>query len=617
MLSGKGAAGIPSDEKGVYMKKIRNYFKIVCFLFQSARKNKIRLEWGMVALTLVRCLLPFPMIYFPAAIIEALVNGRRMPEILGLIVLMVITSTGLLGLERCIQKTCNIMLERLKSRLHENLSEAVMRMPYEIMESDAFIKKVERARVAVNGDLSWSVLRGVSGPRGVNAICIGFSNIFVGIVQILCYIYILSTLHIGIVLLIIVSVLLNSFLSTKKKRIDFSQRERTSEMSTRMNTCYMAMDDVRMAKDIRLFGMEHFLIEKHKGNRRDYFKVRRSFFTSYLGIEGSALLISGLQNVVIYGYLAWNVVKGRFSIGYFSKYFSTIMNFVNSLSTIIESVVNMNLFGEYMEDYYEIVDKKEEEKSRKKSLPELHSIVFENVWFMYPGTTEYVLKDINLTIEAGNKILLVGLNGAGKSTLVKLLLGLYEPSKGRILIDGTDVKELDRGSYITLFSAVFQDYMIYAESLKENIMFDHTDLPRMEDIIKRLKISQILEDNQIQYNDSLSKEFDYNGKELSQGQKQRMALARALFKPSQVLVLDEPTAALDASAEYQLYRDFDEIVDGRTVLYISHRLSAAMLCNRIIVIKKGEITEEGSHEQLLARRADYFEMYTKQAQSYK
>lgn len=233
------------------------------------------------------------------------------------------------------------------------------------------------------------------------------------------------------------------------------------------------------------------------------------------------------------------------------------------------------------------------------------------------GTTEYVLKDINLTIEAGNKILLVGLNGAGKSTLVKLLLGLYEPSKGRILIDGTDVKELDRGSYITLFSAVFQDYMIYAESLKENIMFDHTDLPRMEDIIKRLKISQILEDNQIQYDDSLSKEFDYNGKELSQGQKQRMALARALFKPSKVLVLDEPTAALDASAEYQLYRDFDEIVDGRTVLYISHRLSAAMLCNRIIVIKKGEITEEGSHEQLLARRADYFEMYTKQAQSYK
>lgn len=213
--------------------------------------------------------------------------------------------------------------------------------------------------------------------------------------------------------------------------------------------------------------------------------------------------------------------------------------------------------------------------------------------------------------------MLVGLNGAGKSTLVKLLLGLYEPSKGRILIDGTDVKELDRGSYITLFSAVFQDYMIYAESLKENIMFDHTDLPRMEDIIKRLKISQILEDNQIQYDDSLSKEFDYNGKELSQGQKQRMALARALFKPSKVLVLDEPTAALDASAEYQLYRDFDEIVDGRTVLYISHRLSAAMLCNRIIVIKKGEITEEGSHEQLLARRADYFEMYTKQAQSYK
>lgn len=601
------------------MKKVREYFKIVSYLFKSARKNKIRLGWAMAALTLIKCLMPFPMIYFPAAIIEALVNGRKASEILEIIVLMVVVNTGLLMLEKCIQRTCNIMLEKLKNYLHENLSEAVMGMKYETVESDAFIKKVERAKVAVNGDLSWSVLRGVSGPRGVNAICVGFVNIFIGLVQIICYIYILSALHIGIVVLIIVSVLVNSFLSTKKKRIDFSQRERTSEMSTRMNTCHTAMDDVRMAKDIRLFEMQRFLINKHKENRKDYFKIRKSFFASYLGIEGSALLASGLQNAVIYGYLALNVVKGRFSIGYFSKYFSTIMNFVNSLSMIIESIVNINLFGEYMEDYYEIVDKPEEEQGGKKHLlpPELHQIVFENVWFMYPGSTEYVLKNINLTIEAGNKILLVGLNGAGKSTLVKLLLGLYQPSEGRILIDGIDVNEIDRNVYMELFSAIFQDYMIYAESLKENIMFDHTDVTRMEDIIKQLKVSQILEDNHIQYDDSLSKEFDYNGKELSQGQKQRLVMARTLFKPSRILVLDEPTAALDASAEYQLYRDFDEIVDGKTVLYISHRLSAAMLCDKIIVIKKGEITEEGSHEQLLAKKTDYFEMYTKQAQSYK
>ncbi len=239
------------------------------------------------------------------------------------------------------------------------------------------------------------------------------------------------------------------------------------------------------------------------------------------------------------------------------------------------------------------------------------------MWFKYPGTDNFVLKNINLTIDSEMKVLVVGLNGAGKSTLVKLLLRLYKPTKGKILVNGIDINKIEFEQYIKNFSAIFQDYKIYAENFKENIMFDSNDIERMEDIIKKLNFEAVLKDSKINYDTNMSKEFDYNGAELSQGQKQKVVLARALFKESKILILDEPTAALDAYSEYQIYSEFDKIVHKRIVLYISHRLSAAMLSDKIIVIKDGEIIEEGKHSDLMNNKEDYYEMYTKQAKNYK
>ena len=195
------------------------------------------------------------------------------------------------------------------------------------------------------------------------------------------------------------------------------------------------------------------------------------------------------------------------------------------------------------------------------------------------------------------------------------MLRFYKPTKGRILIDDIDINLIDMQQYISLFSAIFQDYRIYAETVKENVMFDQEDMEKFEKVIHELQIDQILQNSNIDYNDVLSKEFEYQGKELSQGQKQKIVLARVLFKSSKILILDEPTAALDAYAEAELYREFSEIVGRRTVVYISHRLSAAMVCDKIIVIKDGEVTEQGEHDALMKNKSDYYEMYRRQSKN--
>lgn len=601
------------------MRKKWENFKVVRYLFKVAGENHIALAGVMAVLVLLKSLQPFPLIIFPSLIIDRLMSGDNDTYVIFLILAMVVSHVGINLLNQYFLRKHSMHQARLRHILHEQLSDAVMDMEYEKIEDDDFIKKVGRAKVAVNGDLSWAVMRGVTGPRGIEAICMGFANIVVGITQIAGYLYILSVLRWEIVLLIVAAVLMNSWLAARKKRIDFLQRERTSTMGTRMGTCHMTMEDIGMAKDIRMFEMDSFLKERHRENRREYFAVRKGFFLHYLSIEEGALLINGIQNLVVYLYFALMVIRGEITIGLFSRYSSTVSGFVNSLSLVIESVININLFGEYMEDYCDIVTKAEPGGTGKEvPCPKgKHTIVFEHVWFRYPGAKEYALRDIDLRIESGAKILIVGLNGAGKSTLIKLMLRFYRPTEGRILMDGMDIDRLDRQQYLALFSAIFQDYRIYAESVKENIMFGQEDRGRFEKVLQELQIPEILEKNGIGCEDVLSKEFDDRGKELSQGQKQKIVLARVLFKPSEILILDEPTAALDAYAEGELYRDFGRLAEGRTVLYISHRLSAAAVCDDIIVIKDGAVTEQGRHQVLMENRSDYYEMYRRQAGNYR
>ena len=299
-----------------------------------------------------------------------------------------------------------------------------------------------------------------------------------------------------------------------------------------------------------------------------------------------------------------------------------------SLSSISEQFSNafsdLMKSGTFVTDFRTCVNlslKKEAENQNKPFLSENKSrmeIVFDHVSFRYPGKEQYILQDFSLKIHAGEKIAIVGLNGSGKTTLVKLLCRFYIPDEGQILLNGRNIYEYNEEEYNSFISAVFQDYKLFSFSLKDNILLGKTENP--EDIniaLKKSGFSQRLKTLDNGLDTLYSKEFDKNGVELSGGESQKLAIACACYKDAPIIILDEPTASLDAVAEYEIYAGFEKLVENKTAIIISHRLSSTHFCDRIIVINNGTVFEDGTHQSLMAKASGiYKKMFTTQAAHY-
>lgn len=237
----------------------------------------------------------------------------------------------------------------------------------------------------------------------------------------------------------------------------------------------------------------------------------------------------------------------------------------------------------------------------------------------HPKAENYALKNLSLKVNAGERLAVVGLNGAGKSTFIKLLLRLYEPTEGEILLNGVNIREYDKRSYYRVFSPVFQDVELFAFPLAENVSMqspEKTDKKRAEDCLKAAGFGEKLSELPNGVDTEILKVIHDDGVDLSGGEKQKLALARALYKNAPVVVLDEPTAALDAIAESRLYNDFDKLIGGSTAVYISHRLSSTQFCKNVAMFKDGELCEYGTHESLMEKNGAYAEMFRLQAQYY-
>jgi ABC-type multidrug transport system fused ATPase/permease subunit len=259
----------------------------------------------------------------------------------------------------------------------------------------------------------------------------------------------------------------------------------------------------------------------------------------------------------------------------------------------------------------------------KAELPETSAdglvFTFENVSFCYPYQSEPSLKNINLTINNKERLSIVGENGAGKTTLIKLLMRFYEPTTGRILLNGMDIRQIDYRKYLDIFSSVFQDFKLFAFRIVDNITSlqgSAAEARKVEESLVKAGIHEKIQSLEKGLDTYLYKLYEEDGVELSGGESQKLAIARALYKDAPVVVLDEPTAALDPRAEFEIYTKFLQMVDNKTAVFISHRLSSARFCDRIVVLKDGAIAESGSHDELMARNGYYAELFNMQAQFY-
>lgn len=398
--------------------------------------------------------------------------------------------------------------------------------------------------------------------------------------------------------------------------------DRLAPVWRRIHYMERTTQDFDYAKDIRLFGMKDWLSDKQHeilGEKQERMMRSRNLWIYNSTFAHGMTLIS---TAVVYGVLIYSFLGGGISIGDFTLYIGFATTFTSAMTGLLNSMGGYKQCSLQVDNFRSYMDLAPDDESNCIPVPESDKYIFEfkNVSFKYSGQENYALKNLNLTLEPGKRLAVVGLNGAGKTTFIKLLLRLYDVTEGEILLNGTDIRRFKRNEYYRLFSPVFQNVEIFAFPMNENVSMDRpedTDKKRAEECLVKAGMAEKLASLEKGADTELLKVIYDDGVDLSGGEKQKLALARALYKDAPVIVLDEPTAALDALAEYNLYKSFDEIIGDKSAVYISHRLSSTRFCDSIAMFKAGEMVEYGTHDELIAKKGAYAEMFEIQAQYYK
>lgn len=499
-----------------------------------------------------------------------------------------------------------VRLMIIKERIAKTLD-----MDYEALETPEMLDRLQKAKRATAGD--W---------QGVQGMMTYMQVLFTQIISIIIAIIIMTSFD-PLIILVIAVLSYIQFLYFEHIRKKDKKEMWDAMMPHWRKLEYMetVTTDFSYAKDIRLFGMKKFLAQKQKDvydeELRHWTKSRQYWIYNSIFSHG----ISLVRQLIITGWLVYSVIAKDLSIGNFTLYLASAGAFSNAINEVLSALSALRERSAHTDDYRSFMDLPGD--SGKDTIPvpkaDKYVFTFENVSFKYKGQEKYALKNLNITVAAGEKLAVVGLNGAGKSTFIKLLLRLYDVSEGRILMNGTDIRRFDRAEYYRLFSPAFQDVTVFAFPMAENVSMsppDETDKTKAEKCVREAGLGDKMDKLEKGIDTELLKVLYDDGVDLSGGEKQKLALARALYKGSDIIVLDEPTAALDALAEYRLYKSFNGLVGNRTAVYISHRLSSTRFCDRVAMFKDGEMTETGTHEELMAKNGDYAEMFRVQAQYY-
>lgn len=378
--------------------------------------------------------------------------------------------------------------------------------------------------------------------------------------------------------------------------------------------------DFRFGKEIRLNRIAKWLLDREKEYLQETTDLMRKQNNYYIRSGIVAAACGFAQQAASYAFVCVRVLRGSIGIGDFTMYTAAITAFALALRKVIGNVIEIQNYDRYFQDVERYLHlPKTIREGRNLPLPEgPYRIEFRDVGFRYPGQDTWALRHLNLVLEPGKKLSIVGENGAGKTTFVKLLMRLYDASEGVILLNGMDIRELDPDAYIAIFGTVFQDFKLFSFSVKDNIALGKPcSDDQAEQLLKTAGLSQRISTLEKGVHTFVNREFDEHGFEPSGGEAQKLALARALFRNSPIIILDEPTAALDPRAEFELYQHFSDIVDGKSAVFISHRLSSAQFCDNIAVFSKGELKEYGSHSELIEKAGLYADLYSMQAQFYK
>lgn len=445
--------------------------------------------------------------------------------------------------------------------------------------------------------------------------------------NILCfvvYLFLLTGLPLWMIVMVGVTATISYLVS---KRIhEWGYRHREEEMSYYKRLDYMekVMTEREYAKDVRIFGLRAWLVDLWDGTMRLYGAFVKKREGRYIWANVLDLVLTFARNGIAYAYLLHITLTQGLPASQFLLYFTALSGFTQWVNGILEQFSTLHRESLELSTMREFLDWKEPfrfEDGEKLDCDtkRAHELRLENVSFCYQGAEKDTLSHIDLTVHPGEKLAVVGLNGAGKTTLVKLLCGFLDPTEGTVRFDGEDIRKYNRCDYYRMFSAVFQDFSVLEAPLLENVTqsMENADEDRVWQCLEQAGLTQKVRSLPKQLQTPIGREVYEDGVELSGGQTQRLMLARALYKDAPVLILDEPTAALDPIAEHEIYQKYSEMSCGKTSIFISHRLASTRFCDRILFLADGKIAEEGTHEELLHLGGGYAELFEVQSQYYR
>ena len=499
----------------------------------------------------------------------------------------------------------------LRFKFINQMQRKAMKMDFRYTEDPKTLDDLENAGQAVS-----------SNHVGIEGVFHKLFEVSGSLVSLLTYMSLLFMLSPWVLLYLFLNMLFVYYLTSRAKKYEFSKKDENAALNRRSSYLYNTMSDFKFGKEIRIYQLGNWLCEKFRGIKGEHLQLTKKIQKRYLGVSLVDAILILIREGIVYAYLIYCVLAKGLSLGSFSMYFTSISHFTTTLQSVMEDLAHLRLqllYVNHFRTFLEIQDELPLEEPTPIPLLKPYTIEFKKVSFKYPNSERYIFKDLSFKIKAGERLAIVGINGAGKTTLVKLITRLYEPTDGEILLDGINVKNLDRAKYFDLFSVVFQDIKVLAFTVGENVAIQNRD------VLDRARVMECLEQAGIKdkiaslkhgIETPMLKGLEEEGIELSGGQNQKLALARALYKNGDIVILDEPTSALDPLAEYEIYQNFDALIGDKTAIYISHRLSSTRFCDAIAFFENGEILEYGTHEELLAQKGRYAEMFNIQAQYY-
>lgn len=575
---------------------------------------------------IIHSLQPFISIWFSARIVDELINYCRKEYIAIYVISIIVINFICTVIQNVLLHVCNEKESQMWNWFEKVFSDKQMSLDYDDLE-DVSIQK-QRQEVEENlfmfgnglGQLVW----------GTSVIVKVFINIFVALLM-------SGTLFIsksgqGMVdhpiwiVIILGCIILCGFSNYKATRKENSLFMKWCDNSLWFNRTFTFFGhelytNLERAKDVRIYRQDTLAIKKIEeleewGNAEKKNSFHMSFFPATAGF------IVGLGNCACYLFVAIKAFLGAYGVGSVVQYVSVLTRLGDGIRDLMFMVSDNELYCTHLKKMYDYLDIQNHmyqgSLTVEKREDNEYYIEFRNVSFKYPRTENYVLRNVNLKFKVGEKLAVVGMNGSGKTTFIKLLCRLYDPTEGEILLNNVDIRKYDYKEYMSIFSVVFQNFKLFSFGLGQNVAasFGYNE-ELAKKCLEKAGFYDRLQRMKKGLETSIYKDLDEEGVEISGGEAQKVALARALYKNAQFIILDEPTAALDPVAEYEVYSKFNEIVQDKTAIYISHRLSSCRFCDVIAVFDDGQIVQRGVHDKLLQdTQGKYYELWNAQAQYY-